>query len=151
MKVKLLLLPFLFILFSTHGQSVVANGNSGSVSSDNLMYTVGEVYVVPTNADEANSGILGILYQVELQVLGVDDVDGVQSMSIFPNPVNQQLHISVPVGQRIESIQLYDIGGKHIGTYSVIANTVNLEQVKTGIYVLKTNVKTIKPIKLIKL
>ena len=54
-------------------QTAIGGINSGSVSSENLIYSVGEIYVIPTNQDETNSGLLGIYYQ-NFKTLGINEI-----------------------------------------------------------------------------
>ncbi|WP_294297735.1 hypothetical protein, partial [uncultured Chryseobacterium sp.] len=67
MKKRMTLLLFGVPLFG-FAQSAIGSINSGAVSTDGFSHSVGEIYVIPTDPDQASSGTMGVLYQSVLQV-----------------------------------------------------------------------------------
>jgi len=71
---KNLILPLLLFLTTySFGQSVISSVNTGAVSNNNLVYSVGEIFVIPTtNPNDANSGLIGALSRIEFFVTGLN-------------------------------------------------------------------------------
>jgi len=59
---QIFIVIFLFCSINIYSQNSV---NSGANSSEQLMYTVGEVFVIPNNVDEASSGTIGSVSRIE--------------------------------------------------------------------------------------
>ena len=57
--------------------------------------------------------------------------------SIYPNPVQSDLFI--PKNSNFTEIYIYDINGRKILTLHPRENKINLQQLKAGIYFLRTN------------
>ena len=73
--------------------------------------------------------ILGNQLSIEQEVL-----DGV---SLYPNPVKNQLHINMPNGLSIESASVYDLLGKRHTMKIGENNTLDMSHIPSGIYLLK--------------
>ena len=69
-----------------------------------------------------------------LAVATVDD----SKLSIFPNPVKDVMNISYD--KAINQIDVYDVNGKLVKTYTTVDNTINVSDLSDGIYML--NIKT---------
>lgn len=70
MKLKL---SFLFVITSVvlHSQALIQTVNSGSIIALNSSISIGEIVIVSVNQNQLNSGIIGILSQVNTQNLEV--------------------------------------------------------------------------------
>jgi len=139
---------FLIALMSfgmSHAQSLsqFVIGSSGATisgASSTLSFTVGEPVIgTISNGETLGQGFW--LGAIEAVILSVEDfsIDG--SMSVFPNPVNDQLTISFKdmIGQDFE-IFLYDINGRQLQhnelTSSSSNETINFSSLNTGVYLL---------------
>jgi uncharacterized repeat protein (TIGR01451 family) len=69
------------------------------------------------------------------------DVFETERISIYPNPVNNVLHIDWPSQLKVDSITLFDLNGKRIESFGS-QNILDLSQVQSGIYIL--SIKTDK-------
>lgn len=132
----------------THSQEL-NSVNSGSYSFNNLIYSVGEVYVIPSNKDKTSAGIIGAVSTINNTTLGIDDYDISQKIKYFPNPTNQSLFINSNE-IIIKELSLFDINGRLIATKKVINNQINLENLQAGIYFIKTDNPKVQAFKIIK-
>jgi len=60
----------------------------------------------------------------------------VDPIKLYPNPVQDKLHIDLPPGLQLNSIELFDIQGKRIKAFST-QNELDFSQIQKGIYLLK--------------
>lgn len=145
-KITLLLFGVPFLGFS---QSVIGNINSGAVSEDSFTHSVGEIYVIPTDPDQANSGTMGMLYQSVLQVLGVSELEK-DNVKIYPNPTADFIYVKLNSKSKIESAEIHDLSGKLVFTTKLESERLDLRQLQQGVYMIVFKNSDIKPIKIIK-
>lgn len=69
-------------------------------------------------------------YQIN-PTLSVDSLDFDNSVSLYPNPVQNILNIK---GENIESVNVYSINGKKVLTTSVNVKTIDVSILETGMY-----------------
>lgn len=65
--------------------------------------------------------------------VGIEDVDG-SSLAIFPNPVKDVLTINYD--KAISQIDVYDVNGKLVKTFTTVGSTVNVSDLSSGVYML---------------
>ncbi|UMY65307.1 hypothetical protein [Flavobacterium sp. HJ-32-4] len=71
-----LLFPFLLLAAtSVASAQTMSATNTGALSTNQLIYSVGEVFVVPTNANQASSGLIGAVSRIEFTSLSIDEID----------------------------------------------------------------------------
>ena len=143
---------FVFLSQNASAQSVIGSINSGAVSNNDLMFSVGEIFVIPTtNIDDANSGTMGIVYRNQLlKLVGINEVIFSENAKAFPNPVSNVVTIEFEDEIRFHTIKVYDVSGRLITTENVQNNQVDLSNLESGTYILRTEKNVIKPIKIIK-
>lgn len=147
MRKTYLLIGFFFTTLS-YSQTFIGGINSGGVSSEDLMYSVGDIYVVPTNQEDTNSGLLGVYYQ-NIKTLGVSELM-VNDVSIYPNPTADFIRFRINSKMKLSEAEVYDLSGKLILIQKIQQETIDLQKLGKGIYFLKFKDSTIKPIKIIK-
>lgn len=130
-------------------QSVIGNINSGAVSGSNFAHSVGEIYVIPNNPDDANSGTMGIFYQTTLKVLGINEAEN-ESVKIYPNPTADYVFLKLNSKVKLETAEIYDLSGKLISQPKITEDRLDLRSLSKGIYLLKLKNSNIQPIKIIK-
>lgn len=135
--------------FFGHAQTVIGNINSGAVSADNFTHSVGEIYVIPTDPDQNNSGTMGMLYQTVLQVLGVSELEK-ETVKIYPNPTSDFVYVKLNSKSKIEGAEIYDLSGKLVLTTKLESEKLDLRNLPHGIYMIVFRNSDIKPIKIIK-
>ncbi|HET8838966.1 MAG TPA: T9SS type A sorting domain-containing protein [Flavobacteriaceae bacterium] len=69
--------------------------------------------------------------------LSIEETAFLNEVSLYPNPVKNQLHINVPNGLVIESASVYDLLGKRHTMKIGENNTLEMSQMPSGIYLLK--------------
>lgn len=130
-------------------QSVIGNINSGAVSENSFNHSVGEIYVIPSNPDDASSGTLGILYQTTLKVLGINEILK-DDVKIYPNPTADFINLKLSSKNKIDEAVIYDNSGRIILKTKIESDKIDLRSLNTGIYLLYFTNTDIKPIKIIK-
>ena len=76
-----------------------------------------------------------------IPVLGVDEHSLENKFSVYPNPVKDILNIKLTEGEEIEKILVYSTLGKLVKEYKITNNTINIESLASGIYILKVITK----------
>lgn len=88
----------------------------------------GNVYV----SDTSNNKIRKIT-----QTLGVAQNGIPSKIKIYPNPVTTVLTLQLENGCIIDKISITDLSGKIIGTQTQNANTINVENLAQGVYIIE--------------
>lgn len=148
MRKKMTLLLF-GVPFFGFAQSVIGNINSGAVSADNFTHSVGEIYVIPTDPDQANSGTMGMLYQSVLKVLGISEIEK-ENVKIYPNPTADFIYVKLNSKSKIEGAEIYDLSGKLVFKTKLESEQLDLRPLQQGVYMIVFKNSDIKPIKIIK-
>lgn len=124
--------------------------NSGAVSNNNLIYSVGEVFVIPINQNDANSGIIGAISKIEFTLLGVNEIELTDDLKFYPNPTSHSVFLELK-NEFINHIYIFDLNGKFIENKNIVNNQVDLSHLQSGTYILKTDNQNIKSFKITKL
>jgi len=148
MRKKITLLLFGVPVFGL-AQSVIGNINSGAVSDTNFTHSVGEIYVIPADPDQASSGTMGMYYQSVLKVLGVKELEK-DNIKIYPNPTADFVHITLNSNSKIEEAEVYDTAGRLVLKVRLDQEKIDLRSLNPGIYMISFKNPDIKPIKIIK-
>lgn len=123
--------------------------NSGAIQNNNLMHSVGEVFVISNNENNISSGIIAVTTQIEFFTLGTEEILLSEDIRVYPNPANHSLNLNT--NKKIKKIFIYNTSGQLVSE-QILNNTnrVNLTNLSKGIYFLKTENPNIKSIKIIK-
>ncbi|CAL2087876.1 T9SS type A sorting domain-containing protein [Tenacibaculum sp. 190524A05c] len=123
--------------------------NSGAIQNNNLMHSVGEVFVISNNENNISSGIIAVTTQIEFFTLGTEEILLSEDIRVYPNPANHSLNLNI--NKKIKKIFIYNTSGQLVSEQILNnANRVNLTNLSKGIYFLKTENPNIKSIKIIK-
>ncbi len=142
----------LFLCFGlTYGYSQdLYSINNGAFSSNDLIYTVGEIFVLPVSApNEASSGIIGAVSRIEFFVTGINELTILENVNAYPNPTSNSILIETEF-EKFNEIYIYDLTGKLIDNKLVINNSIDLSSLQTGTYLVKTDNQKIQSFKIIK-
>lgn len=131
-----------------YGQTI-SSINSGAVSNNNFIYSVGDVYVIPTNQNETSSGLIGAITKIEFTTLSIDEIELVHDLKFYPNPTSNTVFLEIN-NEAINSIYIFDLGGKLVDTKLNINNQIDLSNLQSGTYSIKTDNQNIKSFKIIK-
>ncbi|SFC84500.1 Por secretion system C-terminal sorting domain-containing protein [Flexibacter flexilis DSM 6793] len=148
---KKAILPVL--LFAAHvsfGQSVIGSINTGAVSSNNMVFSVGEVFVIPTNPNEANSGIIGALSRIEFAVVGTKEQLSSASMNVFPNPTTGSIVFQSPENIPFKEVFIFDNAGRLVMQKTNQGTPIDLSGLANGLYTVSTDNKKISSFKIVK-
>lgn len=146
-------MKYLFTFLTSFGMALISYGqslsstNSGAVSNNNLIYSVGEIFVVPTN--QTSSGLIGVVSIIEFTSLDINEIEFSQNFKFYPNPTSNSLYLELE-NEVIKDIYIFDLNGKLIISQKNINNQINLSDLQTGTYLIKTDSKNIKSFKIIK-
>lgn len=133
---------------------VATAGNTTSNTTHQLTCTVGEPIIgLKSTAVSINQGFLaGISADA---TLSVDEVTIDQTVKIYPNPVTDLVHISIPNNTENITATIYDITGKKVFTQIMTSETLslNLDYLQSGTYLMQLHFKdtnTSKSFKILK-
>jgi hypothetical protein len=144
---------FIIILFPTFlfGQNMISSINSGAASNNNLVYSVGEIYVVPTiNPNESNSGLIGVLSRIEFFVTGINEQLISTDIRVSPNPTKKTVFLKIPNDIVFHKIYVYDIKGKLMLQTDNKTSSIDFSYFPSGIYTIQIDNNQINSLKIIK-
>jgi hypothetical protein len=151
MKIITTVVSAVLFSFSLSGQNLVGNVNAGAQSGTNLLYSVGEIYVLPAStSDETNSGTMGLLSKLEVLTSGITEIGEAHEVKVFPNPVSNSLFLESTNSKPVTSLYIYNVSGTLIGIGTVNSNTVDLTGLQAGSYIISTNAEKSQSFKIIK-
>jgi hypothetical protein len=75
--------------------------------------------------------------QAECDALYVDETDLENSIIIYPNPAKNVLNITNNSNETITEITMYSVLGKKVYSSLIIQNTIDIRNLKSGLYLLK--------------
>jgi hypothetical protein len=150
MKKKITLLLMGFSLFC-NAQSTIQTINSASFVSAGSLISIGEINVSPTNPNQPNSGIIGILAQINQQSLEVNQFEIAENISVFPNPTTSKIYFNSSEVLTNEKIKIYNTSGELIFQTQIDSNnSLDLDRLSSGIYLIDFQSKKLKSFKIIK-
>ena len=136
------------ITLISYGQSL-SSTNSGAVSNNDLVYSVGEVFVLPINQNEASSGIIGAISRIEFTSLSTNEIEFTQNLKFYPNPTSNSVYLELR-NEVVKQIFIFDLNGKLIENKNIVSNQFDLSNLQTGTYIIQTDNYNIKSFKIIK-
>ncbi|WP_309641701.1 T9SS type A sorting domain-containing protein [Flavobacterium sp.] len=135
----------------TSAQSVVQSVNSASIITSSSSVSVGEIVVNPTNPNQPSSGLIGIVAQINHQLLEVPQFEVSQSIRVYPNPTQAMLYFETTENLSKETISIYDATGKLIVQKTIVDNhSLDLSALASGQYIIQFQNKKNKSIQIIK-
>ena len=70
-------------------------------------------------------------------VLSLDDFENLNSLSVYPNPVQDRLHLENPEQISLEQVDVFNMTGKKVKSFSSFDEAINLESLEQGVYFVK--------------
>lgn len=149
MKKILLFLTLITISFC-NAQSSIRTVNSGSIVSPTSQISIGEIVINPVSANQSSSGIIGILVQIKQQTLEVKRFDLTNNFTVYPNPTLSKLYFEGNQNIQNQEVFVYNQSGQLVLTSKIaLDNSLNLETIASGVYLLQFSDKNIKSFKFI--
>ncbi|MCW3125964.1 MAG: hypothetical protein JWO03_1622 [Bacteroidetes bacterium] len=137
----IILLSSVFISALSFGQSVTSSVNSGALENSSMIFSVGEIFVMPVgNANEANSGTIGVVSRIEFLATGIDEAISTAEFKVYPNPASTSVFFEALGNAPVSTVYVYDISGKLALTQSDVKKCVDLSSLSAGTYLIKTDI-----------
>ncbi len=139
-----------------NAQKVVTSGGANTVSmSGNMSFVVGQVdYINTGNTATLSQGVLQVFNR--LPIIYVFNIDNLNSIHIWPNPVINNLFIKIK-GENVSDItyHIVDVNGRLVEKNKIYSmnSIIDMQHYTAGVYivnVLYSNMKSVK-FKIIKL
>lgn len=139
-KIHLLLIFLPLLSLNINAQklsefSINATGGSMSNANQSLLFTVGDIFVLPTDSNQTSSGLIGVLEVSE--VITSLESSSYNLVKVYPNPAQDKLIIKSPV-DGIQSLLLSDSQGKVLINRTLNKTSdLTLAELPKGLYLLK--------------
>lgn len=92
------------------------------------------------NGTTNNSSIFGQIACPSEIVLSESQFDSPKALSIYPNPVKNTLNISLQENLEIQKVVIYDVTGKQVKYQEGNTDSINVEDLKSGFYLLEVTI-----------
>ena len=69
--------------------------------------------------------------------LSTENFENLNDLSVYPNPVQSELNFKNPKQVTLDKVEIFDIEGKLVKTFSKVDNQINLENLDQGVYFVK--------------
>ena len=148
---KQILFSVLFCVSSIcYSQSVVQSVNSGSLITTQTSVSIGEIVIVPAQ-NQSNSGLIGILTQVNQQQLEVSQFEISKNIVVYPNPTVATIYFKTSENLLNENVSIYNTTGQLVLESKITNdNSLDLIQLSSGIYLIQFSNKKFNSFKIIK-
>lgn len=147
---KTLLIPLLAIGGFAGAQTTIQSVNSGALITANSSVSIGEIVVVPDNPNQTSSGIIAILSQSQPN-LEVPEVEIASGIVAYPNPTVSKIFFETALSLSGQKVSVYNNSGQLVSKQQIAGdNSLDLEPLAGGIYLIRFSDKKIKSFKIIK-
>ena len=115
---------------------LAVSGDYFTGTNATLSWTIGES--VTETFSSANAILTQGFHQTSLTVTGIKDIDKNFSVSVYPNPVMNQLTVELEKVKRNYSIEITDLNGKLISVQKINSthSTIDVITYSAGVYFL---------------
>ena len=117
------------------------DGNGSTQQNPSHTYVTGGTYPVTLRAIN-DCGFKDYVDTLKISGIGLEE-DALMAVSLYPNPTEGLINLSVPASLNIETIQITDISGKAIRTMDVSESEdelhLDLRDFAEGIYMIELN------------
>ncbi len=150
--IALMTLNFGFSQLAIEKSSLSTAGGTATSGTMKMVYTIGEVAVqeVDEKTLHLSEGFIGVDTK---EALGIKDYAELEGLNIYPNPVKDNLRITLP-GYDGYEIHLFDLTGKQLLNKTIEDENrfvYNMSNFKTGVYILSVVDRKNKKAKTIKI
>ena len=133
-----------------YSQSVIQSVNSGSLITASSSVSIGEIVVVPENAIQSASGLIGILAQID-STLEIPEFAVSANVTVYPNPTTAGIYFSGKENLVGETVSIFNNVGQLVREQKIASDhSVNLSELQTGIYFIQIQNRKINSFKIIK-
>ncbi|WNM17754.1 pectate lyase family protein [Flavobacterium capsici] len=116
---------------------------SGTIKLDNVSYTASNGVViipsVPAGAHAITKGSVANLFYIktEYTALGVGEINNSPKLTLYPNPVTNELNITTSNSSSIEKVAVYNLLGQLVKNANGDIRTIDMSDLNTGTYFVK--------------
>ena len=139
--------PTQFLNTEVISNQLSVNLNSSLVLNNNgLLYGVGQNHV--GQLGNSNGSVIGTSFYASVAcpaVLSSESFDSQNTISLYPNPVSNQLNVST--NSEIQKLVIYDVTGKQVKYQEENTNSIDVEDLKSGFYLLEITIDGNKEIR----
>ncbi|WP_396145927.1 T9SS type A sorting domain-containing protein [Flavobacterium sp.] len=148
---KQFLFSVLFCVSSIcYSQSVLQSVNSGSLITTQTSVSIGEIVITPTQ-NQSSSGLIGILTQVNQQQLEVSQFEISENIVVYPNPTIATIYFKTSENLLNENVSIYNTTGQLVLESKIENNnSLDLNKLSSGIYLIQFSNKKFNSFKIIK-
>ncbi|MFN7044973.1 MAG: T9SS type A sorting domain-containing protein [Flavobacterium sp.] len=112
------------------------------------LYVTGQNHVGQFgNGTTANSNVFNTVSCPPSIVLSSGEFDSKNTFSIYPNPVKNTLNISLQDNSEIQRVVIYDVTGKQVKYQDGNTNSIDVEDIKSGFYLLEITINDKKEVR----
>ena len=114
------------------------DSGSNYTSGDNDVNQPISVFNMSNSIEPFNGNDIGFIEITLTNVLSVDDVNGLESVKLFPNP--SQGNVTITNARNLETVEIYNILGRLVRRISVVQDTrldLDLSNLSKGMYLVK--------------
>lgn len=134
-----------------NAQTLVQSVNSGSLIAANSSVSIGEIVVNPVNQNQSSSGTIGILAQINYQTLEVPQFELTENIVVYPNPTVSGIHFKSDINLVNEKVSIFSSNGQLVSEKKIQSdNSVDLNDLSSGIYIIQLSSNTKHSFKIIK-
>jgi len=121
----------------SYAWSVFNQTGSATIDANGLLTASTDgIVAVTATANDASGETASIIVTISNQSLSVNENNLSSQISIYPNPVKNQLFIELD-NQKVTEITIIDYSGRVVKTINSNVNTINVSDLQQGIYILK--------------
>ena len=135
---KILILISLLIANIANAQSSTnASGGEATGASGNVSYSVGQIMFTDFGGASGNVSH-GVQQPFEIFLLSNSDFETSNAILLYPNPVNQELFVTIKEQFKDFKYFVTDFNGKKLinGSITQMQSKINLENLASGIYII---------------
>jgi hypothetical protein len=125
---------FLPVTFSSDNEAVATIGYRNVVT----IHSIGTANITATQQGNNNfNAAEPVSRQLKVtEVVGIEETPNM-SMSVYPNPAKEE--VVIVTRETIQSVQLTDILGRSINNYTLKENTINIQNLSSGLFYVIVN------------
>lgn len=133
-----------------YSQSVVQSVNSGSLITTQTSVSIGEIVITPAQ-NQSGSGLIAILTQVNQQQLEVSQFEISENIVVYPNPTIATIYFKTSKNLLNQNVAIYNNTGQLVLESKITNdNSLDLNQLSSGIYLIQFSNKKFNSFKIIK-
>ena len=118
-----------------YNRTVCINVNDPQAAdANNYPYNTWDIITTPPLA----SGYTYVIYNFSSNCnLSTSSFDALKDVKVFPNPVKDKIKLENPNQVNIDKVDVFDMTGKKVKSFSSFDNSINVESLEQGVYFIK--------------